>query len=430
MTDALSVYLHEQYLGTITPNRTDSKRISFTLDDSFSPGPIRLTEAFSTAPGAKPRNEAASNFFGGYAPEGNQRKAMADERRVGETDLFALLREFGGSIAGAVTFRSPDEPKTYKPIYSPIEPKTVAARLRQAVEKHDLGLQDDSRSMLPGFQPKLLLARFEGGWFEPHGRAHSTHILKPELSNRPEAIHNEYYSHLLARHMNLASFHSEMVAIGATRFLSIERYDRRVDGDQVSLIHQEDAAQALGLEWSDANAKFQDPKSPKRSGRPSAEAVATLMASLETEGDPVATWLRQLIYHVLIGNNDAHAKNVGLLHTEEGATITQLYDAVPNLYQEGRIDWNLAMSVDGEFDHRRISVEKIIAEATSWKAISSSRIADVVSETLEAFGSALNRVTAPKNVAALLEPQLQWNLERLEKGFEIGEPKRRKVIAN
>jgi serine/threonine-protein kinase HipA len=429
MADALSVYLHEQHLGTITPDRTDPKRVSLTLEDSFTPGGIQLTEAFSTAPGAKPQNEAVSNFFGGYAPEGNQRKAMADERGVEETDLFGLLREFGGSIAGAVTFRSPTEPKTYKPSYTQIEPKTVAARLRQAVEKHDLGLQDDSRSMLPGFQPKLLLARFDGEWFEPHGRAHSTHILKPELSKRPESIHNEYYSHLLARHMNLASFQSEMITIGATRFLSIERYDRRIDGDQVSLIHQEDAAQALGLDWSNSDAKFQDPKSPKREGRPSAEAVATLMVSLQTEGDPVEGWLRQLIYHVLIGNNDAHAKNIGLLHTDEGTTITQLYDAVPNLYQDGRIKWELAMSVDGDFDHRRISVEKLVAEATSWRAIPESRVIEVVSGTLETFRAALDKVKPPKRISELLVPQLHWNLDRLASGAEISEPKRGKVIA-
>ena len=425
MTEKLSVYLHEQRLGRITPEKGNSARINFELDDSSTPGPIRLTESFSTAPGAKPRNDAASNFFGGYAPEGNQRKAMADERGIGETDLFALLREFGGSIAGAVSLRAPNESKSYSPQYSSIEPKTIAARLRQAVERHDLGLQDDSRSMLPGFQPKLLLARFEGQWFEPHGRAHSTHILKPELSNRPEAIHNEYYSLLLARHMNLASFQSEMLTIGTTRFLSIERYDRRVDGDQVTLIHQEDAAQALGLDWTNASAKFQDPRSPRRTGRPSAEAIATLMASLETEGDPLGTWLRQLVFHVLIGNNDAHAKNVGLLHTDEGATITQLYDAVPNLYQEGRIDWNLAMSVDGEFDLRRISVERIIAEATSWRVMPPSRVVELVSETLAAFEAALNEVTVPKKASGLLEPRLQWNLERLKKGDEISEPKRR-----
>jgi hypothetical protein len=47
-----------------------------------------------------------------------------------------------------------------------------------------------------------------------------------------------------------------------------------------------------------------------------------------------------------IGNNDAHAKNVALLHLSKGTQLTEIYDAVPNLFQEGRIDWNLALSAE------------------------------------------------------------------------------------
>lgn len=426
MADALGVFLNEQLLGVTTPDRRNSKQVAFTWDASFEPGPIRLTEAFGSIPGVDPRNEAVSNFFGGYTPEGNQRQAMADERRIDSDDLFALLREFGGSIAGAVTFRSLDEPKIYEPSYTQLDGRTVAARLRQAVRQHDSGIQDDSRSMLPGFQPKVLLARFDGGWFEPHGRAHSTHILKPELSHRADAIHNEYYSHLLARHMKLASFDSELISIAGTRVLSIERYDRQVAGKRVSLIHQEDAAQALGLDWMNADAKFQDPNDPTRRGRPSAASIATLMASLATDGDPLSEWLRQLTYHVLIGNNDAHAKNIGLFHTAGGTAITQLYDAVPNLYQSDRVKWDLAMSIDGVFDHRRMSLERIVAEAESWRVMPASEIKEVVTSTVAAFHRALDAVKPPRGVAELLAPQLRWNVERLEAGAEISEPKRRR----
>jgi serine/threonine-protein kinase HipA len=427
MTDALEVFLHEQYLGVVTPDRRNPQRVRLSWDASFVPGAVRLTEAFGAIPGINPRDEAASNFFGGYTPEGNQRKAMADERAIDSDDLFALLREFGGSIAGAVSFRPSGEPEAYKPSYTRLDSKTVAARLRQAVSQHDLGMQDDSRSMLPGFQPKLLLAWFEGEWFEPHGRAHSTHILKPELSNRPDAIHNEYYSHLLARHMGLASFDSELVSIGKTRVLSIERYDRAISGTTVAPIHQEDTAQAMGLDWMDADAKFQDPNNPSRRGRPSAADVATLMASVATSTNPLAAWLSQLIYHVLVGNNDAHAKNVGLLHTAEDTTITQLYDAVPNLFQEGRIKWDLAMSIDGVFDHRRVSVERIVAEAESWRAMPVAEIEDVVSSTITRFQEALDAVKAPRGVAELLPEQLRWNADRLKAGTEISQPKRTKM---
>jgi serine/threonine-protein kinase HipA len=70
----------------------------------------------------------------------------------------------------------------------------------------------------------------------------------------------------------------------------------------------------------------------------------------------VEEWIRQLAYHVAIGNNDAHAKNVALMHQPSGTVLAQLYDALPNFFQEGLVSWNMALAVDGEFDHRRMSV--------------------------------------------------------------------------
>ena len=45
-----------------------------------------------------------------------------------------------------------------------------------------------------------------------------------------------------------ATRRTELVGNGARQYLVIERYDRAVDGETVTLIHQEDAAQALGLD--------------------------------------------------------------------------------------------------------------------------------------------------------------------------------------
>lgn len=118
---------------------------------------------------------------------------------------------------------------------------------------YDLGNEPDSgRSMLPGFQPKVLLARFGDHWAYPENRAHSTHILKPPPPHRPATIFDEYYSHELSRHMGLTSFQSELVTYNQVTFLAIERYDRIVEGETVRPIHQEDAAQALGLDWTDS----------------------------------------------------------------------------------------------------------------------------------------------------------------------------------
>jgi serine/threonine-protein kinase HipA len=104
-----------------------------------------------------------------------------------------MLREFGSSIAGAVTVSDPGTASQTKPHYEPISEGEFIRRLQRAANDGDLGSDEQSRSMLAGLQPKLLLARFDGDWYLPHGRAHSTHILKPRLPARPDGLAREYY---------------------------------------------------------------------------------------------------------------------------------------------------------------------------------------------------------------------------------------------
>lgn len=76
--------------------------------------------------------------------------------------------------------------------------------------------------------------------------------------------------------------------------------------------------------------------------------------------------LRQVAFHVAIGNNDFHAESVASMHLPTATELARVYDSVPNQFQEGLIEWDLALAVDGVFDHHNMSVEHLVAEATSW----------------------------------------------------------------
>jgi serine/threonine-protein kinase HipA len=133
-----------------------------------------------------------------------------------------MLREFGSSIAGAVTVGDPDMASRTQPSYEPISEGEIIRRLRRAASEGDLGSDDQSRSMLAGLQPKLLLARFGGNWYLPRGRAHSTHILKPRLPGRRDGLAREYYGHALAAELGLAHYRTELVGTGARQYLVID----------------------------------------------------------------------------------------------------------------------------------------------------------------------------------------------------------------
>lgn len=416
----LELLLHDQYVGAVEPDRRDKSRVTLEVDDAYR-NHVLLSESFTAIPGRRAPVSAISNFLGGYVPEGNHREAMAAKRRIDKGDLFALLREFGGSIAGAVTLRIPGEGAPSRHDYAPLGDHVLEAQLAQALADVDQGIPDDSRSTLPGYQPKVLVARLDGEWVSPHGRAHSTHILKPQIPARPSRILDEHYSHLIARHMGLSTYSSEMCAAGAINYLAIERFDRKVVDGEVRLSHQEDLAQALGLDWRSTDVKFQEPSWPTDARRATAKRVAALLGSIPGGDAAVDGWLRHLTFHVAIGNNDAHAKNVALIHLPGSTQLAQLYDAVPNLFQEGLVKWDIALAIDGEFDHRRLSVERVLSEAQSWGVIDATRAREVVTATLAAFDEALTHVTPPAGASVHVAEQLRWNASRLLAGAEIGE---------
>ena len=384
---------------------------------------ILLSESFATISGRRPPVEAVSNFLGGYVPEGNHREAMATKRRIDKDDLFALLREFGGSIAGAVTLRQSDEPKTHWPDYELLDDLALSVRLRQALDDSDQATADDSRSTLPGYQPKVLVAQADGQWAYPHGRAHSTHILKPQVPTRPSRIFDEHYSHLLTQRIGLSDYANEIRRAESMTYLAIERFDRTVVSGHVHLHHQEDLAQALSLDWRDTDTNFQEPDWPGDPRRATIRRIAEMLGSIPGGDSAVEKWLRHLTFHVAIANHGAHAKNVALMHLSTGTELAQVYDALPNLFQAGLVKWDLALAVNGTFDHRKLSVESILAEANSWSVIAATRASALVSKTLVALAGAVTDITPPAGVSEHMVEHLQWNVRRLLAGQMIGEPK-------
>lgn len=183
-----------------------------------------------------------------------------------------------------------------------------------------------------------------------------------------------------------------------------ERFDRGVVDGRVRMHHQEDLAQALGLDWRDTDVKFQEPNWPTDPKRASVVRIAELLGSISAGDEAIEAWLRQLTFDVVIGNNDAHAKNVALLHLPGGTRLSPIYDAVPNLFQDGLISWNRSLAVGGVFDHRRISVERLLEEARSWAVVSRTRAELIVSETLAALAGAIDIVKSRQSAWMFKNP--------------------------
>lgn len=128
--------------------------------------------------------------------------------------------------------------------------------------------------------------------------------------------------------------------------LQLQRYDRIQTTTGVERLHQEDLCQVLCV-----------PSARKytRDGGPGFEALfQTAYRHVRPPATALRELLRRVLFNLLIGNCDAHAKNFSFLHTAMGIQLAPAYDLVcTRAWPE--ISQTLAMSVGsattiGEFD--------------------------------------------------------------------------------
>jgi serine/threonine-protein kinase HipA len=291
-------------------------------------------------------------FFEALLPEGAVREQIASQLKLAASDSFSLLAELGRDCAGALqigdTKRMPDPPSVHW-----LDQRELDA-LVEELPQHPLGMHDQDehlRLSLAGVQHKAVLVRDEHGRFgKPLDGMPSSHILKPELgdSEYPGLASNEYFCMRLAARCGLSTARVELMTAAGHPCLVVERFDREQLAWPHRRVHQEDLCQALRLT---PDFKYQK----EGWSLPSYRALADLL-------DEHGPWpgldrlagAQAAVFHYLIGNADAHAKNISLVHTRDGVRLSPLYDVVstaayPDLSPE------LALSIGDELNPDAVS---------------------------------------------------------------------------
>jgi serine/threonine-protein kinase HipA len=119
--------------------------------------------------------------------------------------------------------------------------------------------------------------------------------------------------------------------------------------------------------------------------------------------------LRAVTTDVLIGNGDAHGKNLSLLHEHAGTLrLGPLYDLICTLVYG---DDNLAMYIDDVHKTSKVTTDRLVNEAASW-GMSRRRAEAVVAALLDAAPEAIRSARSetpgvPDDVVKVVESQLQ-----------------------
>jgi serine/threonine-protein kinase HipA len=189
-------------------------------------------------------------------------------------------------------------------------------------------------------------------------------VCQPLASVHPGLIDAEAACLALARAVDLTNISADLKDFGDTRCLIVSRFDRREGaGGSPERIHQEDLCQATGVDPMNVRgqAKYE------RAGGPGFKALAELLSEHAPDaGGALDKLVEVMTFNVLIGNADAHGKNLALLHEPlPSVTLAPLYDTVPTmLWPKLRAD--SAMSVAGVRSLEEISMDDLATEAAGW----------------------------------------------------------------
>ncbi len=365
----LGVYFEGQSVGTVAVDGNGR----FTFE--YAKGWASAKNAFAISrslplDGRTGQADAGHSFFSNLLPEGHIRELVAKQLGVSHGNDFALLDALGGECAGALVIsRSPPNSKAHS--YQPINEKEMSNRASRGLAFAETSGVDGIRLSLAGAQDKLPVKVDGSTLLLPLGDSPSTHILKfanPNYSGFPE---NELFITRLAGLCDLPAVRADLHAIEKNRHLLVKRYDRVVDADgTIHRLHQEDFCQALGVA---PTRKYEQEGGPRFDQCFGVVDDASVEPALDTRA-----LLRWLVFNLIVGNADGHAKNLSLLLGPSGARLAPFYDLLCTAIYR-KVETRLAMGIYGNADPGQIS-------GKHWRGLAASiKVGKILEDTVVEF---------------------------------------------
>lgn len=328
--NSLQVYINEKEAGVLT---VEANKYTFQYT-SYNIAPLSVNMPVQATPY---ENRVVKTYFANLLPEGNARQQIAKIVKLPPDDDFILLKAIGRECAGAVSLIPIGDRYDSNHIYKTITEEQLYKIVKELPAMPSIAGDGKVKLSLAGAQSKLALYIDNGVYKLPINGSPSTHIIKKAIDGDicPDSIMNETFVMQLAKEIGLNVPNVEMKIINGLPFFIIERYDRRIEANCITRYVQEDFCQVAKLLPID---KYE----------PSITDCydIILQHSVDINSD-TRQFLRWIAFNIVIGNHDAHAKNISLLHTYEGVRLAPFYDILSTQVYPV-LDNKLAMPINGE----------------------------------------------------------------------------------
>ncbi len=342
MQDKLCVWFDETLVGVIS--RKGNARMTFRYAPEWlsRPGTFPISHSMPLQKEPYP-HEPTRAFFDNLLPEQQARRLTEKALHVSSRNIYGLLHELGAECAGALAILPEGTTPHFvaqSQRYQKIAPDELDQLIAALPGRPLLAGVDGIRLSLAGAQAKLPLVLQGNDVYLPLEGAPSTHILKPPIPDLPETVENEAFCMILARAAGLPAPAVQLVGKLPRAYLVV-RYDRTVRDGRILRLHQEDFCQTLGV-------------SPERKyeneGGPNLAACFAVLDRCKAPAADKVQLLRWVVFMFLIGNADAHAKNISLLYDEPPTPrLAPFYDVLCTAVYPG-LATRLSMRIGGKYD--------------------------------------------------------------------------------
>lgn len=301
------------------------------------------------------RGDAVKTFFANLLPEGIPLSEILNQIQLRDANTFEIIGEMGADLPGVLSVLPEGMDPDAQQKYSELSKEKLSHRIQARAKNKPLLISNEqTRMSLAGAQDKVGL-RYDGKrdlLYDSVGGSPTTHIAKPDSrleKFQPSAI-NEYLCMKLAHEMQLAVPHVDLIQVPETLYV-VERYDRMVAHGKIVCLHQIDACQLLGVgsDW----------KYERQGGFVSLKKIVNAFRNLKLSGKDLLSVQRWVMFNYLIGNSDAHAKNISLMINKQGYQLAPFYDL---LCVQAYGDNDLALFIGDNTNYEAVG-------AHSWEAL-------------------------------------------------------------
>lgn len=344
MTNNLYIKLNREPIGYIKHN---------PLDDSFA---LELyNKDLFLSPNVFSGSDSGSvkRFIMNLLPEGKGLEELSSMMHLSKSNVFGLIKAIGTETTGALSFHATqDEIKeTY---FRKIPEGELISRIKERSQIPITVWDNKPRLSVAGVQEKLPVMIDEKGVYGiGEGDLASTHILKFGKSPDEHIVLNEHLCMTLAKRLNLPVAETEILRLGEP-VLKVKRFDRIYRGTKVDRLHIIDGCQMLDLPPSYKYERvYGDGRDVKdfREGASLAKLfkAATLCSVPAAATRDILNWV---LFNLIIGNCDAHGKNISWHYTKNEIGVSPFYDMLSISIYEGKYNQNLAMAIGDNFSSK------------------------------------------------------------------------------